>query len=242
MKLFCYGDTVPDRPCCSLDSITDARMVAHTSAFRTSSNFEDRFQRHDVIRTSSPVRAQGHLPIPCVRCEILRQDPRLPLPCRHARMHLTSRPATTGRRAGALATPADRAERINLLPAGDRYDPCRGRRAYSTPWALTLEARTLARRFDLAATTSRRSVGFAFRSDDDSSRPRALSPRMRRAAPGPFVAAAGSSVGHIWSSPLGNRPGDSGGSPSPCTSWTSNRDARRSAGDDLFGHDVSLGR
>ncbi len=29
MKLFCYGDNVPDRPCCSLDSITDARLVAH---------------------------------------------------------------------------------------------------------------------------------------------------------------------------------------------------------------------
>ena len=29
MKLFCYGDTVPDRPCCSLDSINDAKDVAH---------------------------------------------------------------------------------------------------------------------------------------------------------------------------------------------------------------------
>ncbi|HTK50618.1 MAG TPA: 7-cyano-7-deazaguanine synthase, partial [Gemmatimonadaceae bacterium] len=27
MKLFCYGDDVPDRPCCSLDSINDARRV-----------------------------------------------------------------------------------------------------------------------------------------------------------------------------------------------------------------------
>jgi tRNA-specific 2-thiouridylase len=29
MKLFCYGSDVPDRPCCSLDSINDARDVAH---------------------------------------------------------------------------------------------------------------------------------------------------------------------------------------------------------------------
>src|SRR2546426_12659009 len=29
MKLFCYGDAVPDRPCCSLDSIADAQLVAH---------------------------------------------------------------------------------------------------------------------------------------------------------------------------------------------------------------------
>jgi tRNA-uridine 2-sulfurtransferase len=27
MKLFCHGDEVPDRPCCSLDSIDDARRV-----------------------------------------------------------------------------------------------------------------------------------------------------------------------------------------------------------------------
>ena len=28
MKLFCHGGDVPDRPCCSLDSINDARDVA----------------------------------------------------------------------------------------------------------------------------------------------------------------------------------------------------------------------
>ena len=38
MKLFCYGDDVPDRPCCSLDSINDARDVAHRSAFPTTSS------------------------------------------------------------------------------------------------------------------------------------------------------------------------------------------------------------
>src|SRR3989454_11063188 len=29
MKLFCHGDSVPDRPCCSLDSITHAKPGAH---------------------------------------------------------------------------------------------------------------------------------------------------------------------------------------------------------------------
>src|SRR2546430_14330913 len=29
MKLFCYGGAVPDRPCCSLDSIRDARLLGH---------------------------------------------------------------------------------------------------------------------------------------------------------------------------------------------------------------------
>ncbi len=35
MKLFCYGDSVPDRPCCSLDSINDARTWLTSWAFRT---------------------------------------------------------------------------------------------------------------------------------------------------------------------------------------------------------------
>jgi len=45
MKLFCYGDTVPDRPCCSLDSINDARDVATGSAYHTTCS---------ISRTGSP--------------------------------------------------------------------------------------------------------------------------------------------------------------------------------------------
>ena len=49
MKLFCYGDSVPDRPCCSLDSINDARAVA--DALRIPHyvlNLEDRFALHVI--------------------------------------------------------------------------------------------------------------------------------------------------------------------------------------------------
>ena len=35
MKLFCHDDDLPDRPCCSLDSVNDARRVCERSAFRT---------------------------------------------------------------------------------------------------------------------------------------------------------------------------------------------------------------
>src|SRR5205807_978295 len=68
MKLFCYGDSVPDRPCCSLDSITDARLVAHKLGIpHYVLNFEDRFGR-DVIDNFVSEYARGRTPIPCVRC------------------------------------------------------------------------------------------------------------------------------------------------------------------------------
>src|SRR3989441_4383452 len=68
MKLFCYGDSVPDRPCCSLDSITDARLVAHKLGIpHYLLNFEDRFG-HDVIDNFVAEYARGRTPIPCVRC------------------------------------------------------------------------------------------------------------------------------------------------------------------------------
>jgi tRNA-specific 2-thiouridylase len=68
MKLFCYGHDVPDRPCCSLDSIDDARRVCQQLGVpHYVLNLETAFG-HDVIQNFVSEYAQGRTPIPCVRC------------------------------------------------------------------------------------------------------------------------------------------------------------------------------
>jgi tRNA-specific 2-thiouridylase len=68
MKLFCYGDEVPDRPCCSLDSIDDARRVCERMGIpHYVLNLESSFGR-DVVRDFVDEYSRGRTPIPCVRC------------------------------------------------------------------------------------------------------------------------------------------------------------------------------
>jgi tRNA-specific 2-thiouridylase len=68
MKLFCHGDDVPDRPCCSLDSVNDARRVCDRLGVpHYVLNLEDPFGR-DVVRDFVEEYARGRTPIPCVRC------------------------------------------------------------------------------------------------------------------------------------------------------------------------------
>ncbi len=68
MKLFCYGDEVVDRPCCSLDSINDARRVCDTLGIpHYVLNLESAFSS-DVIDDFVHEYARGRTPIPCVRC------------------------------------------------------------------------------------------------------------------------------------------------------------------------------
>ena len=68
MKLFCYGAEVPDRPCCSLDSINDARRVCESLGVpHYVLNLESAFGR-DVVQNFVSEYAAGRTPIPCVRC------------------------------------------------------------------------------------------------------------------------------------------------------------------------------
>jgi tRNA-specific 2-thiouridylase len=68
MKLFCHGDEVPDRPCCSLDSINDARRVCvRLGVPHYVLNMQSAFGR-DVVEDFVNEYARGRTPIPCVRC------------------------------------------------------------------------------------------------------------------------------------------------------------------------------
>jgi tRNA-specific 2-thiouridylase len=68
MKLFCHGEDVPDRPCCSLDSVNDARRICEQLGVpHYVLNLESAFG-HDVVRDFVDEYARGRTPIPCVRC------------------------------------------------------------------------------------------------------------------------------------------------------------------------------
>ena len=68
MKLTCHGDEMPDRPCCSLDSVNDARRVCDRLGIpHYVLNLEKAFGR-DVVDDFVREYARGRTPIPCVRC------------------------------------------------------------------------------------------------------------------------------------------------------------------------------
>lgn len=68
MKLHGDGSDVPDRPCCSLDSTSDARRVCEKLGIpHYVTNLVDHFG-HDVLADFVSEYARGRTPIPCVRC------------------------------------------------------------------------------------------------------------------------------------------------------------------------------
>ena len=68
MKLGCHGDELPDRPCCSLESVNDARRICEQLGVpHYVLNLATAFGR-DVVRDFVDEYARGRTPIPCVRC------------------------------------------------------------------------------------------------------------------------------------------------------------------------------
>jgi len=196
MKLFCYGDEVPDRPCCSLDSINDARDVANAIGIpHYVLNLEDRFNLH-VIQNFVSEYSRGRTPIPCVRCNSFTKFRDLlahadALDCDHiatghyaiARNGGLYRGRDPGKDQSYFLWGVDRDVVARMLtPVGEMSKP---------------ETRAYARRLGLTTADKEESVEICFVPNDDyvSVLERRLPPDAPALLPGPLVTTTGEVIG-----------------------------------------------
>lgn len=248
MKLFCYGDSVPDRPCCSLDSINDARDVCHALGIpHYVLNLEDRFSR-DVIQNFVSEYSRGRTPIPCVRCNSFTKFRDL---LAHADA-LGCAAIATGHyaqaREGRLYRGADPAKDQSYFLWG--IDRAVVARMLTPVGGLTkAETRAHARRLGLATADKPESVEICFVPGDDYVQvlEQHLPAGAAALTPGPLVSTTGERLGEhegFARYTIGQRRGLPGGATTPryvVAIRPETREVVVGEADDLLGHQVRLG-